>query len=235
MAHNEIYTKFLIEYDKANVTSSYPSLTKYEIATILNKAYLALIAQKFTGNNVRQAPFEIDSKAISDLQPLITTTLLTKISRDTKYPTNCVVFNIPTDPKFLYYVSSRIQINEDQNTVTLVNHNDAQRFVETANNKPWIKNPVGYIEDGKFIVLYDNVKYQDDAQLQVTVGQSSFTYIKEPQKFTDTSVVNSTTPIPFELNDTMAEELISLAVLMALENVESSRTQIKSQMRGLEA
>ena len=235
MAHNEIYTKFLIEYDKANVTSSYPSLTKYEIATILNKAYLALIAQKFTGNNVRQAPFEIDSKAISDLQPLITTTLLTKINRDTKYPTNCVVFNIPIDPKFLYYVSSRIQINGDQSTVILVNHNDAQRFIETANNKPWIKNPVGYIEDGKFIVLYDNVKYQDDAQLEVTVGQSSFTYIKEPQKFTNTSVVDSTTPTPFELNDTMAEELISLAVLMALENVESSRTQIKSQMRGLEA
>lgn len=235
MAHNEIYTKFLIEYDKANVTSSYPSLTKYEIATILNKAYLALIAQKFTGNNVRQAPFEIDSKAISDLQPLITTEFLYKerIDQDNKYPQNCAVFNVPT--KFLYYVSSRIQIDSTQNTVILVNHNDAQRFVETANNKPWIKNPVGYIEEGKFIVLYDNVKYQDDAQLQVTVGQSSFTYIKEPQKFTDTSVVNSTTPTPFELNDTMAEELISLAVLMALENVESSRTQIKSQMRGLEA
>jgi len=42
--HSNIKTKFLIEYDKANVTSSYPSLTDYEIATILNKAYLALIA-----------------------------------------------------------------------------------------------------------------------------------------------------------------------------------------------
>jgi len=42
--HSNIKTKFLIEYDKANVTSSYPSLTDYEIATILNKAYLVLIA-----------------------------------------------------------------------------------------------------------------------------------------------------------------------------------------------
>lgn len=31
----------------------------------------------------------------------------------------------------------------------------------------------------------------------------------------------------FELSDTMAEELISLAVAMALENVESSRLQSK--------
>lgn len=48
MTHSDIYTKFMIEYDKANITSSYPSLTKYEIATILDKAYLALIAQKYT-------------------------------------------------------------------------------------------------------------------------------------------------------------------------------------------
>ena len=62
----------MIEYDKNNVASSYPSLTPYEIATILDKAYLALIAQKVTGNNPRQAPFEIDIKAIEDIRPLIT-------------------------------------------------------------------------------------------------------------------------------------------------------------------
>jgi len=58
MTHNDIYTKFMIEYDKANVTSSYPSLTEYEVATVLDKAYNALIAQKFTGNNVRRVQFE---------------------------------------------------------------------------------------------------------------------------------------------------------------------------------
>lgn len=44
MTHGNIITKFLIEYDKAEITSSYPSLTDYEIATILDKSYLALIA-----------------------------------------------------------------------------------------------------------------------------------------------------------------------------------------------
>ena len=50
MTYKDILTKYMIEYDKANVTSSYPSLTKYEIATILDKAYLAILAQKLTGN-----------------------------------------------------------------------------------------------------------------------------------------------------------------------------------------
>jgi len=57
----------MIEYDKENVTTSYPSLTEYEIATLLDKAYLALIAQKFTGNNMRRVPFEGDEKAVEDL------------------------------------------------------------------------------------------------------------------------------------------------------------------------
>ena len=61
MTHSDIYTKFMIEYDKANITSSYPSLTKYEVATILDKAYLALIAQKYTGNNPRRSAFESDT------------------------------------------------------------------------------------------------------------------------------------------------------------------------------
>ena len=58
MTHKDIYTKFMIEYDKANVTSSYPSLTEYEVATVLDKAYHALIAQKVTGNNVRRVALE---------------------------------------------------------------------------------------------------------------------------------------------------------------------------------
>ena len=53
MTHNDVLIKFMIEYDKVPVTSSYPSLTKLEIASLLNKAYLALISQKYTGNNLR--------------------------------------------------------------------------------------------------------------------------------------------------------------------------------------
>lgn len=53
MTYNDVYKKFMIEYDKADISSSYPSLTIYETATILDKAMLALIAQKVTGNNPR--------------------------------------------------------------------------------------------------------------------------------------------------------------------------------------
>lgn len=71
MTHKDIYTKFMIEYDKANLTSSYPSLTEYEVATVLDKAYNALIAQKITGNNYRRSTLESDIKSTADLEPLI--------------------------------------------------------------------------------------------------------------------------------------------------------------------
>ena len=67
MTHSDIYTKFMIEYDKANITSSYPSLTKYEIATILDKADIAIVAQRYTESNPRRSAFESDMKAIEDL------------------------------------------------------------------------------------------------------------------------------------------------------------------------
>nr|DAG33304.1 MAG TPA: hypothetical protein [Caudoviricetes sp.] len=71
MTYKDVYNKFMIEYDKADISSSYPSLTIYEVATLLDKATLALIAQKVTGNNPRQTSMDIDMKSISDLQSII--------------------------------------------------------------------------------------------------------------------------------------------------------------------
>ena len=220
MTHNDIYTKFMIEYDKANVTSSYPSLTPYEIAVILNKAYLALIAQKVTGNNVRRAPFEADTKAISDIQPLIVSST---ISASGVHPTanNSQKYALPDN--FLYYVSGMVQLSNQPATVMLLPHEIVERFKETAVNKPWMKNTVAYIEENYIVVLYDNY---DNSQ---PPGAFTITYIKEPTKFTQAFNGN------FDLNDTMAEELITLAITFALDNVESTRIQTQAQIRGLEA
>jgi len=110
MTHRDIYTKFMIEYDKANVTSSYPSLTPYEVATLLDKAYLALIARKVTGNNPRRSQLESDIKSVSDLEPLIKTVdlSLSHVNR------NISNYTLPND--FLYYVSSNMVYDAGTNT-----------------------------------------------------------------------------------------------------------------------
>lgn len=94
----------MIEYDKANVTSSYPSLTEYEVATVLDKAYNALIAQKVTGNNYRRSTLEADTKAVSDLQNLIVTTDIF-LNSDTKPNT----YKCELPDRFLYFVSGEVK------------------------------------------------------------------------------------------------------------------------------
>lgn len=236
MTHGDIYTKFMIEYDKAGEATSYPSLTKYEIATLLDKAYLAIIAQKLVGNNVRKSGFESDVKAIEDIRPLVITKRITDIvTAEDDAIKNAVQFKISSN--LLYYITSKARykiIQSDQSIiypidiVKLINHDQAQNFVSTSTNIPWIKNPVGYLENTIFTILFDN--YLNSNQTFKTIDKLILTYIQTPIKF-----VNDTDDKVFELSDSMAEELINLAISFALETVESPRLSSKLQTRQLES
>lgn len=287
MTHKDIYTKFMIEYDKANLTSSYPSLTEYEVATVLDKAYNALIAQKVTGNNYRRSTLESDIKSTADLEPLIRRKKMTaKTLRDL----NVMYADQPKN--MLYYIeallyTNGITLNKDTMDASqsynpydgialrtmptqLVTHKAAEKFIISSSNLPWVKNPVCYLENNKIFFVYDpinkpllrNSETGLDESSQATpdvednpyiesgqYGDFEIVYIKTPNKFVkdlqnpQTGWVSyfdwSTTEVPeaykFECNETMAEELISLAVMFALENVESQRLGTKLNMRGLEA
>lgn len=244
MTHNDIYIKYMIEYDKANVTSSYPALTEYEIATILDKAYNALIAQKITGNNIRRTGFESDIKSISDLQPLIKEyktydsnfSMTGNSNTDFGYSdvTNSQWIKLPTD--FLYFVNCRMKVKKDANNristpIKLLTHQMAEKFFETPYNKPWIKQPICYIEDNKMFIVYDS-QIVHDSQYGSPDLLIRLSYIKTPNSFINNLKDSGT---KFECNDTIAEELISLAITFALENVESPRLNSKLNTKGLEA
>ena len=193
MTHNDIYTKFMIEYDKANVTSSYPSLTKYEVATILDKAYLTLIARKLTGNNTRRVPFEYDTKAVEDLRPLLTSSNYYP-SQDKKniLSDNEFVYDIPSD--MLYYIGGHLNyfvgtLTPADNTphrkqvVKSIPHMLADRFRSTATNMPWIPEPVSFMEEDGVHVLLDPYKIFQIGYNEYDLPQLAITYIKTPAKF----------------------------------------------------
>ena len=223
MTYKDIHKKYMIEYDKENVTSSYPSLTTYEIATILDKAYLALIAQKLTGNQQR-VPFEGDIKAIEDVRNLIASKKISK-STTTLPIDNAVIYKLSD---ILYFLTALVLIDGKLITTNLVNHEIAKNFMHTATNRPWIKNSVCYIEGDNLIVLYDDYSHKN-------VGDLQLTYIKQPDKFVDHINGKTFDDTQFELNDTMVEELISLAIIMSLETVESPRLQTKLNTKALES
>lgn len=242
MTHSDIYTKFMIEYDKANITSSYPSLTKYEVATILDKAYLALIAQKYTGNNPRKSAFESDMKATEDLQPLINKfTAIGSLSGDNSY-----TFNTHTIGHLvLYIIDGQIEIkgsitSHDDNdhvyeNIVFVSHDIAKKFRATKTNLPWVEQPVGCIENNNVIIYVDPM----DVQYNGAQSKAEFTYIKRPAKFAVGQGLSVNDydfgQTKFELSDSMAEELINLAIIMSTEIVESSRLTTKANTRPLES
>lgn len=230
MTHSDIKIKFLIEYDKMTTTSSYPSLTDYEIATVLDKAYLAVIANKLTGNNTRRAVFEGDNKAIEDIRPLLCTERITKPQTDTE-SFNKIKYDLSkTQSPFMYYVESRVNVLNTRLNVSLVSHQDALKYEDTAINKPWVPEPVIYLEGDYGFLLFDSFKYKfaDFGDLYLTFIRKPSLFVKELQQvdFGNTK---------FELNDNVAQEVINIAIIMSAEIVESQRLSTKTSISSIES
>lgn len=239
MTYNDIYKKFLIEYDKADVSSSYPSLTNEEIAAILNKAMYALIAQKVTGNNSRKVALDMDSKAMSDIAPLIkyfdTNYLASGDSESLVTANNELLFKFGDTGTPRYLLDGIIKYNDsDKEVVNLTTSLISDKFKETIHNKPWIKQPIMYIQSSNLnngdevIHVFVDSRHIDKENLNPIL------YIRGvymPSEFK----VNQNSDEIFLLSDTVCEELINLAVIFACRNVQDPRLTTVVQTKSLEA
>ena len=239
MTYNDIYKNFLIEYDKADVSSSYPSLTNEEIAAILNKAMYALIAQKVTGNNPRKVALDMDSKAMSDIAPLIkyfdTNYLASSDSESLVTANNELLFKFGDTGTPRYLLDGIIKYNDsDKEVVNLTTSLISDKFKETIHNKPWIKQPIMYIQssnsnDGdKVIHVFVDSRHIDKENLN---PQLYIRGVYMPSEFE----VNQNSNEIFLLSDTVCEELINLAVIFACRNVQDPRLTTVVQTKSLEA
>ena len=239
MTYNDIYKKFLIEYDKADVSSSYPSLTNEEIAAILDKAMYALIAQKVTGNNPRKVALDMDSKAMSDIAPLIkyfdTNYLVSDDSESLVTANNELLFKFGDTGTPRYLLDGIIKYNDsDKEVVNLTTSLISDKFKETIHNKPWIKQPIMYIQSSnsnvgdKVIHVFVDSRHIDKENLN---PQLYIRGVYMPSEFT----VNQNSDEIFLLSDTVCEELINLAVIFACRNVQDPRLTTVVQTKSLEA
>lgn len=234
MTYKDVYNKFMIEYDKADISSSYPSLTIYEVATLLDKATLALIAQKVTGNNPRQTSMDIDMKSISDLRSIIVNQNV-NFENTQGYTigiSNLHILN-PHLNDLLYPI--HIIVNGDYTKIIkFIPSIYADKFYKTPNNDPWIKSPVAYMSNNSIYVLHSD----DDSDLfEEQELRFPMLYIKRPDKFT-TNLMDKTgkkQEQKFPLSDNMCEELINLAIIFACRNVGDPRISTEIQTKSLES
>ena len=239
MTYNDIYKKFLIEYDKADVSSSYPSLTNEEIAAILDKAMHALIAQKVTGNNPRKVALDMDSKAMSDIAPLIkyfdTNYLSSDDSESLAIANNELLFKFGDTGTPRYLLDGIIKYNDsDKEVVNLTTSLISDKFKETIHNKPWIKQPIMYIQSSNLNDGDEVIHVLVDSRHIDKENTNPILYIRGvymPSEFK----VNQNSDEIFLLSDTVCEELINLAVIFACRNVQDPRLTTVVQTKSLEA
>lgn len=256
MTYQDIYNKFMIEYDKADVSSSYPSFTEYEICTFLDKAYLAVIAQKVGHLPSQSMLIEQDPKSIHELSHLYDTTqFYLGASRFSEFARNSFYLDFQGELfnfEALYILNAKCEIllkrSHDEPEVILYSGNVkpvsievAQKSFETSSNYPRLKQPLLIVTeydsygDEKFVIVVDPTLADVIREEHFDNENPRFTfkvfveYIEYPDSFNDNLDNNHRVP------DKLASEIISTAVIMALENIESPRMQTKAQLKQLEA
>lgn len=224
----EAHIAFKVEADKNAVNigmSGCPSFLPEEIDYWLYTAYLSKIATKFTGNNTIQTSFEGNAKRVADLEGLVRTDKgLTLLSETTNNRLtlndfkSSIKYGSDTQDKRMYFIQGTLHFGSNLANVKLISHENALRFLETYNNKPWIEEPVAILEDNKLIVFVDR-------DLMTGPYTIDLTYLAYPRKINNQDITSTLDEIP----EYMQYEVVKLAADMALENVESPRVQSHPQ------
>lgn len=203
-----------------------PAFLPEEIDLFLNQAYIEVICNKYTGNNTMKVGFEGAVKRIADLQKLIKT----DTAQPLVYPysssnvlTLSNFFKDNQELKRMFYVDCVLHFNDEVAICTLIDHEKAKGFLQTYNNMPWIETPVAVLEDNTLKIYIDPIRMSADTYT------ADITYIKYPQNISYTDYNKDITEVP----DYILNEVIDRAVEIALETIESQRTQTKVQLDSL--
>lgn len=239
MIVSEIHKAFKVQMDKNAEAVSFggcPAFLPEEIDLFLNQAYNEVILNKFTGNNVLRTPFEGNLKRIEDLQGLVVTdsieysTRSMPLSENPGKANNVIVcpYTDFTEGNGIFIVLDckigHIKDNYDIETCRIVDHETFRKFEVTKHNYPWIDYPVSMIESNSIFIAFDPETITLGDMVTVVV-----TYITKP---TIIDYKNSQQNIT-EVSDNVWYEVINRAVVLALENIESQRSQTKVQLNNL--
>lgn len=210
MTLTEAHINFKFLLDK-NDTASLPNFEPEEIDLYLNRAYKRFTKTRYSGkSNIKREGFEETQKRTDDLRELVKTSPLTA----TPSGTNRYKFTLPVDYWFLVRAVANgtdTVCNKAISTgVKTVQYDDLNRLLADPFNGPNVDEPLIVFEDN-FIYLYTDGTY--------TISTLSITYIKEPV----TLNILTTPLVTFETASHTHDEIVDLAVSMALEGIEAPR------------
>lgn len=212
--------------EKAVAFGGCPAFLPEEIDQFLNQGYVEVICNKYTGTNARQEGFEQSVKRIADLERLVKTDANVSVTLDssTNILTMSDFFKDSSDTNNrLFFVDAVLHFGSKQSTVDLIDHKTADKFRKTYNNNPWIPTPKATISNNQLRVYIDTVSMAAPYSIDVT-------YVKYPEKIDYKQYNKEITEVP----EYVLYEAVNRAVVIALENIQSQRTESKLQINNLQ-
>lgn len=227
MTVEEMHIAFKLKFDKLDLFE-YPNLEPEAIDFLLNQAQIRMIKNRYQGNNLYREGFEGTQKRVDDLRTLVKSSKQTTI-------TNFVLDDEATTPSFRIYEGAvpsdyyflirhtvevvKTGLPNKVKTPKQIQHDDLSQYLDDPFDGPKYRQPLSMMAGTKLQVVTDNT---------FSIGSIYFTYIRKPLEMSiDATDVN--TPTGFtnvcELPEQIHQEIVDLAVELALENVESPRLQ----------
>lgn len=211
-----MHREFLLRLDKVE-TSSLPEFLPEEIDQILNAAILRFTKLRYSVNNVYKAGFEELQKRTEDLKELVKTTDFTPTT--VVGETNVFSLNLQGQADWMIYLRGRAQVNKPNcqsylASIDIVQQDDLETVKGDPFNKPDQYNVVGYFEAGKLYLLTDG---------SFTIPLAKLTYLSYPVVVVHPDTGNP--QVDCNLSRHTHDEIVELAVKIALNQIESPREQ----------
>jgi hypothetical protein len=240
MTISEMHIAFKLGLDKTE-SLQYPSFLPEEIDFWLNQAIKKFVKTRYSGTNSKREGFEQSQKRIDDLRTLVREVTIPCTVTGAIKPNGYVLVDGFSNSEFddiPYWLSLGEEV-EIKYTST-----NARPGVETykrtgvtgatSNDYRWkIDDPTAafilhYDEARPLRLFYDNtIEFITDGNY--TVEEAYIRYLKEPATVVYSDTATYPPRVDCDLAEFTHEEVVSLAVQLALENVEQPRLQSYSQ------
>lgn len=205
-------------------SKNYPNLEPEEIDLVLNQAQDVFVKQRYGYNNTKKESFEETQKRTEDLKALVVTQNIIPLANiSDNINSNANFVTLPTDHWFTIQELTNVTftdcgISKTEDVYTLgIQHDDYSKL---------IGNPFGKPTDEKVLRLMTQEGVELLHSSTSTINYYKLRYIKRPIKIDGTNIPN----VDCELSEHTHQEICNIAIMIALENIETQRINTYSQI-----
>lgn len=213
MSVQELHQEFKFRCDKLDALN-YPNFLPEEIDLILNNAQDRLVKQRYGINNIKRQSFEETEKRTEDLKNVTVNAILTPLAYATdNIDVTARFLTLPTDHWFTVQERCNITCTICGASVTQlvevvpISHSEFSKVIKDPFKKPNTDKVLRLMENGRVELISS-----------CTIVNYRMRYIKEPVR------IDINTGVTCELSEHIHNELVDLAVSIALEGIEGKRT-----------